>query len=651
MRRVWESLRLSLLSIARGLRVPGFYVLLLLLLLLWCAAYQQKQVYTVDLGGPGDNAYLSGFNDKEHNEALTYRWSGPSSLVTFPGIGNEPVLLSITTVGYRPDGQSPRIAIGVRDQSFELQTRPEPHTETFFLPRGRPLDGDLKVRIVSPVFSPSRDPRRLGVIVDRVEVSPARAGVTPLVIPPLATVASLALALVLVYFGVLVSVRRVAPALALFGGLGGIVAVLVVAARPELGLLGSTAPITGLWFLLMALLGRTLLDAALVGEAAAGVGAFAFALAFALRFGGTIYPQFLTSDIVLHVHNLQSVLRGNWLFTEPLPDGTPAPYPNGLYVLLAPAGLFDRSDAALSLVLEWSGSLFDSLVCLGLAWAGSRLWGALAGGSAALAYAISPAVFELLSAGNYTNIFAQPVLDLAFLTALVFLARRSRLLDGWVGFVVIASGFSLAMLGHYGVALALLAVLGLFLVWTIVETFVRGTAETGRSWAVLGAGLLGLVVSIAAYYHHFATEVWNQWSGLFRRLLGDRTGPDTPAPSRPDAGWLDFAERRSPLVGPLLLVSAVTGGLLGGRPRGYGPLLACWLLAALVFAALDRVVGDAVRWAYLAAAPLALLAGRFLASTHSRGRAGRPFTVLAFASILWSTLTFWIGDLIFTHYH
>ena len=102
------------------------------------------------------------------------------------------------------------------------------------------------------------------------------------------------------------------------------------------------------------------------------MGSTAFVLAFLLRFGGMTYPQFLTSDLGLHIHNVQNVLNGRWLFTEPLPDGTLVPYPNAFYVILGPfASVLGTSDEAIGLLLKWSGSLLDASTCLALAWVGS----------------------------------------------------------------------------------------------------------------------------------------------------------------------------------------------------------------------------------------------------------------------------------------
>ena len=434
---------------------------------------------------------------------------------------------------------------------------------------------------------------------------------------------------------------------------------LVLLARPELGLLAEVTPAVSLWALALGLVGRIFLDGLSVPSLAAGWGSFAFAAGFALRFGGMVYPQFLTSDIILHVHNLQSVLHGQWLFTEPLPDGTPVPYPNAFYVLLSPfAGLLGASDASLSMLLKWSGALIDSATCLALAWAGARLWGSMSGAFAALIYAMSPAAFELLSAGNYTNLFAQTALNITLLIALVYLAGRSRLLAGVLGPLLLAVGFVLTMLGHYGMMLAALALTGFFVVWAIWLSY-RGARDARKAWMVVSAAATGLVFSFAAYYWHFTSEMWTQWTGLYQRLVGAKPGVQGTGSASAGSGVADFVARRSVLVSPLLAITAASSSLLGLRARertaptapAYAGLLGAWVAAALLFGALDRVVGDTVRWAYLGAGAVALLAGRFLAVLLPVGNAARLLIGLVLAAVLWYTLLYWVGDLVFTHYH
>src|SRR5687768_16377727 len=139
----------------------------------------------------------------------------------------------------------------------------------------------------------------------------------------------------------------------------------------------------------------------------------------------TLFRSFLTSDLLLHAHNVQSVMRGDLLLIEKLPDGTPVPYPPALYVVAAPIALvFGSSDESLSLVLKWLAAALDSTTCIALAWAGARTVGC-AGALAALVHALSPGPFELMSAGNHTNIFGQSIFNLTMLGGMVYLGNTA----------------------------------------------------------------------------------------------------------------------------------------------------------------------------------------------------------------------------------
>ncbi|MGA7733805.1 MAG: hypothetical protein WCD37_21285, partial [Chloroflexia bacterium] len=105
------------------------------------------------------------------------------------------------------------------------------------------------------------------------------------------------------------------------------------------------------------------------------------------------------------------------------------------------------------------------------------------------------------------------------------------------------------------------------------------------------------------------------------------------------------------LMGGLLVISAGYGSALLSRRLGaVRALIFSWLAATLVFALLDSFVGDSIRWYYLGAAPIALLAGRFLALLASRQRWCRPLAILTLSAALLHMLLFWI-DLIYIRYH
>src|SRR5450759_1365537 len=109
----------SLRALGQGLREPRFYMALVLALVVWTAAYQNKRDYKVEVADLVSNPYLSGFNDVEKSAtdpSFLYRWSKGSAEVDFPGIGNQPVQLSIATIGARPVGEPPLVTFTARGQ-------------------------------------------------------------------------------------------------------------------------------------------------------------------------------------------------------------------------------------------------------------------------------------------------------------------------------------------------------------------------------------------------------------------------------------------------------------------------------------------------------------------------------------------------------
>ena len=653
MRKFVRSLADGALALARGFRRPGIYVLALLSLVMWGLAYQVKQPYVVDVADMAYHPYIRGFNDIEirpGDPSDRYRWSTGSPSIFVPGVGNEPVVVTLTTIGARPGGAPPAIGITARGQRFSVQTTVGQRTDSFLLERGDPLDGDIRMNVSVPPFTPPGDPRELGVIIRRVEIAPASYGLRPFVVPSLPALGGLLAGVAGLYALLIVTVRRHRPGLAVASAASLLAAAGILYARPDTAFLAGQLPSLGLWTLALGWLGRGALDCALGAHGhtgtAAAAGSLAFCLAFAVRFGGLTYAQFLTSDLVLHVHNVQSVLQGDLVFTEPLPNGTVVPYPPAYYMLISVLSwLFGQSEVALGLLLKWTASALDACACLALAWTGARLWSPLAGAMAALAFAASPAAFDLFSAGNYTNIFAQSVLNLTLLLGVAYLGLQyapSCSAPAWL-----TLGFGLTMLGHYGMMLGALAILAPFLLWAVAVLF-RNRSVPG-AWILLGSAGLALGASVALYYWQLADLILNQWGGVLSRLAGG----ETSSPARPGLGesLAKLPGKIGDLVGWPTVISGLTG-LAGMRSvrSGAVALIGAWLIAALVFAVLDQLLGDAVRWYYMAAVPLALAAGLFLSGLTLRRAVGRALALLVLAAMSWQALTFWIG-LIFTRYH
>ena len=243
------------------------------------------------------------------------------------------------------------------------------------------------------------------------------------------------------------------------------------------------------------------------------------ALAFMLRWGGVSQPQFRSSDLVFHAHNLTyvlDVLHGSgkpFFFPGKLPNGTLVPYPSAYYVLLAPVAALGggSNEAAIGLLLLAS-ALVDSLVVLPV-WALARRWGARAGLAAAALYALGPAPFQLFSAGNHTNLFAGATLVATLAAAAAALeqpagsARRRPL-------AAFGAGSLLTLLSHYGVALSLVGVIGsVTVVWLVAAPSVL-RPRIGPLAAVFA---LAVILAYVHYYVQFNAEMIAQVRGLVQR--------------------------------------------------------------------------------------------------------------------------------------
>jgi hypothetical protein len=153
-------------------------------LLLLCTAYQWHAAYSLDIGGiKGDDAlYITGFHQRESSPDDDYRWTGPSALVRFPGVGSgRPWTLSLHASGYRPPGQeSSGVEIRVDDHQVARFVAQEGMEKYVFDVPASVLDwsGDVVVEIRPEVFSPEGDSRQLGLLISRVTLTPAGGVIT-----------------------------------------------------------------------------------------------------------------------------------------------------------------------------------------------------------------------------------------------------------------------------------------------------------------------------------------------------------------------------------------------------------------------------------------------------------------------------------------
>ncbi len=653
--------------------------LLLLLfssLLLWWLAYQVPLHARLAIGGDlvshrreDDAPFLRGFHASEPASDTTwqwwtlapsyaYRWAMPDARIVLPGVGGGPWLLTLVAASGRPDGQ-PALSVW---QAGTAPTRmvtidATPRRYTLLVPAD--AGGNVWLHMQTEPLRAPTDPRALGFTLQAVELTPLTGGVR---VPAWGVLAQLALLLLLGY-GLarwLVLDRR--GALVLAGGVGLLLAVLVAGWRLPLTLglpallaveagcvllagigwlaLGGWQQRTASrWGWRLAASPRLLATTRPCGAVLALV-----LLAFVIRTAGMLHPHARFSDHRLHANNLLEVALGQIFFTEGLPaeaGGGQAPYPPGVYLVLAPAMLLLSDDIDTRVRLVQVGvALLDSMVLL-LLWlllrrAGSGQRVALLG---AALYLAPPPMLVSFSIGEYANIGGQ-VLALPALAWLV-LAPPQRVAVGVFGVLV-----AIGLLGHFGVAISLVAALAA--AWLIGLTawrmLPRCTLMRPPALAV-GAGSGG-VLAAALYYS----------APLFVTIFAARLGGVTDVPAAPTA---PLADRITGLVAglfppwsylyPLLLAVGITGMGLWWQRKNV-PLLA-WLLlvwwgGTLFSLALLLVAQQGVRWEHFVYPAVCLGAGLALVGLARRGRAGGVVAGAGLLAILCYGLHRWMTQII-----
>lgn len=612
LQRLWRELAWW----KRTLFEAPLYGLLLLAIAAGLLAYQVRAPARVDVGGPHDTPYLSSFYAPEPDPAKfpeareNYRWTRDAVGIALLGLGRQPLEVRLRMQAYRPAGAVPAQAslwVG-GNRLLETTIGPQGQVYRVLIPPSLLPAGDLQLELRSSTFRPAGDARDLGVSVDWVEVLPAGVG---WVEPSWYQVGALAGVVVLAYL----LLRRL--------GLGRAGTALAVGA--VVLLLGHLLAWQRLWLTyytttLVVLLAVGCGVAALVGWLLAGrrprsqavdgasplpAAAALLLLVALLRLGGILYPQFRSSDLMMHVHNLQyDVCPGNLFFTEKLPDiNLPAPYPPGLYLTMLPAAL---AWGDLPRLMEATGVVLDGLAGLLLYLLAGRLTGrrdvALL---AMLGQQVAPVTFLLFSWGNYTNMFSRVTL----LLALALLAEGRWRRQGWRGWGWLTAVMGLVLLSHFADSLLLG---GLVLATAVLAVGHRaGRPAVPRLLAALAAA--GIAVG-ALYYS--APPIWQAlWGGLQEALQGaGRAG-----------GFVNPLPQFLAHVQAPLALLALPGLAMLARParRWAVIVLSGALLVALGFGLAQALVGFSSRYSLFVLPVLALGTGAALAGLRRRGWAGR----------------------------
>ncbi|MGC8874877.1 MAG: hypothetical protein ACP5SI_10600 [Chloroflexia bacterium] len=590
----------------RILLEPALWGLLLALAVGGLVAYQVRQPFALDVGGPHDAPYVQGMHEPEEDRPaggspVDFRWTRGLSALRMPGLGKQEIALVFRLQGYRPDGSSPRLRFRVGERPLAtFFVGPAWQDYALVLPREALAAGDLNLTLESETFLPAGDARALGVGLDRVEVRPLGKG---WVDPAWGLLAALLGTVFLAYL----LLRR--------WGLGrrwtGAAVALLVALLCDLLAfhrlsLTSFAPrllLLLVWGWLLTAIALPFLEAGSDSPSRIRQLWAVLLTGFLLRIGGMVYPQFRSSDLLFHVHRAEWVMRGTLFFTAEIPDVLlPAPYPPGLYLLFQPLALFSGN---LPLLMQVCGAALDTAAGLLLYRLARELTNRERPALLALLMRESaPVTYLIFSWGNYTNLFSH-----AAATAVLLLLCRMDHEDrrGWM---LLAGACFLVLLGHFADSL----LLGALLLFALAFGLLSADGRRAVPW-VLAAIFCSGVAALALYYT--APPIRSALRGAFRFLLLER--PHTAS------AWGNPLPQFLSHVQPLLAILALPGlVLMAGRRRAWpATVLAAALSTAALFALGQAAFGFSSRYSLFALPVLALGAGTWSGGLFTRGKAGR----------------------------
>ncbi len=618
-------------SLFREVQLAG---LVLLALLVALVAYQVRTPLAVDVGGSYDSPYLRGFYEREPDRRVdpsppvNFRWTSGSASVRLLGVGRQDGVVRLGMQAYRPEGKAqPVVSFSVRGQEL-FTTTVSPATSAdrfpvyeFPIPADLLSGGDLRLSIRTQTFQPAGDPRELGITVDRVQFLPApsgwgepawlqvgclagialllylllrRWGLSRIGTTLLATTCTLVLAWLLAYHRL--GLTYFTPTLLALLGAGVLLTALFLPAMEHSAQFGKEARL--LWAILL--------------------------LGFLIRLGAMVYPQALSSDLMMNVHDAELVRTGNLFFTELLPDiNLPAPYPPGLYITLLPANL---ASADLSLLFKIGGAALDALSGLLLYLLARRLIRPPAGAFLALLLQeAAPFTLRVFSLGNFANMFSRTAI-LAALTLLILGRWQQGQRRGWL---LLAGTFVLVLLGHFADSL-LFGLFALLVLLLGLTTWSGRRAVPSLLAALLAAG------GVALLLYYTAPTVWQSFLGLATSLAGGQGRLETPGLP------LDQFLRN---VGTPLALLALPGIALLSRRADRWPVvvLGAALLTAFAFGLAQAFLGLASRYAYFIVPVLALGTGAILAELWKKGWAGRLVMGGLVVFALWAGLSSWFN--------
>ncbi len=647
----------------RGLFSPALWVGLGALLITFLIAPQLPLRYVIDAGyeeGVGsDLPFLQGFNTAERDSYGTYRWTADGAAIRMPGVGRRPLTLQLC---FSPVSAE---VMAVGPQTIEILADGRPlatlpviaagSAQTVLVPP--PTGGALEITLRTATFSPPGDPRSLGTPLDRVEVVALPGG-------PAAPDWPAALAWLCAAALAWLALRHAlgggdAPAGRLYGAfvaLAGIAAILdpphwAAGAGAALATAAIAYPLAAAVRAGLPPLARRL--GVPLGAAGLGWLAVFCVVAFAMRYGGRLYPDSMHGDIGFHINRFNDAIWG-LIFILSKNRGVDFPYPPGPYLLVAPFTLLGLSTGV---ALQLGAALLDSLSAAVVYAIASRIMSARAALLAAAIYVFTAATFMTTWWSFDTHIYSQ-FFHLLAVAALCWAleawqgAGRRGLAWGAALFVLL----SLVFLGHFGFLINTTLLVGLLAVLTWLNSW-RGAAWARVVRWPLSLALGGAVIFAGACFYSAYIPLF--LSQLATARAGGLSAVAERAPVSRAVMWdtlwrggliTHFGIFPIPLalVGVGLLARESAGEPWLSRRQVALALMLGSLALGLCFAAMPFITlaTNSPRWLMFLAWVVAVGAALATEALWRRGWAGRLAALAMGAVVLANTVWIWLSPML-----
>ncbi|MEO7271175.1 MAG: hypothetical protein ABIX28_03070 [Vicinamibacterales bacterium] len=571
--------------------------------IVWLALfYGLRPALTVDFDSSPPRL-LSGVYPSERDPAsgLTFAWTGEQVTLRLPGLDRRvPWQVRLRVRGARQvASENPSLTFSADGLTLEtIATTTDFQDVTVTLPVQSDRRGlTLGIRSSATFVPGPSDRRALGVVLDRLQLSP-----TGIVVPPRDAFAGAAGAAAAI--GAAVAMLGVTAGSAIGAAIllaAGIARTVAIGFGPYTGfptVAGWIGVGIGAVLVLGALVVRIGMRTTFRNTARFAVVVSAAALLLKLLV--LLHPDMPIGDALFHAHRFQQVLGGDLFFTSIAPGNYLFPYAPGLYVVASAfADLVPRGTDDMAL-LRVIATTVDAV-------AGALLYAAVvrsrgdrrAAACAVALYQLIPLDFGVLAVGNLTNAFAQSL----SVIALVMLAAAPLQLRRWGSTLLFAAVVTAAFLSHTST----FAILSVACATVAVLFWWRGdSARRADAAGIAVALLVAVALAVVLYYAHFGETYRTQLS---------RIGAETAA-AAPDAGGRGIATRLSSVPRylwlyfgvPVLVLAA--GGLKAWlrRPshRRLSLAVGGWGLACLAFLVVGIVTPVDMRY-YLAAIPAAAI--------------------------------------------